>query len=53
MKGETGPSTDQTRGWVGQTYSLEDTEKKILSPLSGIKPPFLDQPAIHFASILS
>jgi hypothetical protein len=53
MKRETGPSTDQTGGWVGQTCSLEDTEKKNLSPLSGIKPPFLDQPAIHFANILN
>jgi hypothetical protein len=28
-------------------------EKKILSPLSRIKPPFLDQPAIHFATTLT
>ena len=27
--------------------------KKILSPLPGIKPPFLDQPAIHFATTLT
>jgi len=39
---------------VGQRGSLEDNrEKKILSPLPRIKPPFLDQPAIPSATTLT
>jgi hypothetical protein len=36
-----------------ERQSWSYTDKKILSTLPGIKPPFLDQPAIHFASTLN
>jgi len=38
---------------MAQKGSLQAIEIRIFSPLPRIKPPFLDQPAIHVATTLT
>jgi hypothetical protein len=52
-KGETDRSTDWTGGRAGHRGSVGATEKRNSLSLTQVKPPSLDQPAIHFASTLS
>jgi hypothetical protein len=52
-KRKTDPSTHYTGGWVGQRGSLEAIDKRKFSLFSEIKPTFLYQPTIHFATTLA